>query len=103
MTSPISSGIGRVVEESFGVDSFEITPSLDPATQQSTQLAPTARLLIGKRISDRAHLTFSRAVSGANQDLLVVLEYDQNDRLSWILSQNENQTYALDFRVRHSF
>ena len=103
LTSPISSGVGRVVEESFGVDSFEITPSLDPTTQQSTQLSPTARLLIGKRISDRAHLTFSRAVSGANQDLLVVLEYDQNDRLSWILSQNENQTYALDFRVRHSF
>ena len=103
LTSPVSSGVGRLVEESFGVDSFEITPSLDRASQQSTQLAPTARLLIGKRISDRAHLTFSRAVSGANQDLLVVLEYDQNDRLSWILSQNENQTYALDFRVRHSF
>ena len=103
LTSPISSNVGRLVEESFGVDSFEITPSLDRATQQSTQLSPTARLLIGKRISDRAHLTFSRAVSGANQDLLVVLEYDQNDRLSWILSQNENKTYALDFRVRHSF
>ena len=103
LTSPISSGVGRVVEESFGVDSFTITPSLDPTTQQSTQFAPTARLLVGKRISDRAHLTVSRAVSGANQDLLVVLEYDHNDRLSWILSQNENQTYALDFRVRHSF
>ena len=103
LTSSISSGIGRVVEESFGVDSFEITPALDPATLQSTQLLPTARLLIGKRISNRAHVTFSRAVSGANQDLIVVLEYDQNDRLSWILSQNEDRTYALDFRVRHAF
>ena len=27
LTSPISSGVGRVVEESFGVDSFEITPA----------------------------------------------------------------------------
>ena len=103
LTSPISSGVGRVVEESFGVDSFEITPALDPATLQSTQLLPTARLLIGKRISNRAHVTFSRAVSGANQDLIVVLEYDQNDRLSWIVSQNEDRTYALDFRVRHAF
>ena len=103
LTSPISSGVGRVVEESFGVDSFEITPALDPATQQSTQLLPTARLLIGKRISDRAHVTFSRAVSGANRDLIVVLEYDQNDRLSWVVSQNEDRTYALDFRVRHTF
>ena len=86
------------------MDSFEIAPSFsDPSAQQSSQLIPTARLLIGKRISDRAHITFSRAVSGANQDLIVVLEYDQNDRLSWVLSQNADRTYALDFRVRHAF
>ena len=104
LTSPLSSGVGRVVEESFGVDSFEIAPSIsDPSAQQSTQLLPTARVLIGKRISDKAHVTFSRAVSGANQDLIVVLEYDQNARLSWILSQNADRTYALDFRVRHAF
>ena len=103
LTSPLSSGVGRVVEESLGVDSFQITPTLDPATQQSTQLLPTARLLIGKRISDRAHLTFSRTVSGSNRDLIVVLEYDQTNRLSWVVSQNEDRTYSLDFRVRHSF
>ena len=104
LTSPLSSGVGRVVEESFGVDSFEIAPSLsDRSAQQSAQLLPTARVLIGKRISDRAHVTFSRAVSGANQDLIIVVEYDQNDRLSLILSQNEDRTYALDFRVRHAF
>ena len=96
--------MGRVVEDSFGVDSFEIVPSLgDPSTQQSAELLPTARVLIGRRISDRAHLTFSRAVSGANQDLIVVLEYDHTDRLSWVLSQNADRTYALDFRVRHAF
>ena len=104
LTSPISSGVGRLVEKSFGVDTFQITPSLgDPSSQQSAQLNPTARVLIGKRISGRAHLTLSRALSGANRDLIVVLEYDQGDRLSWILSQNEDRTYALDFRVRHAF
>jgi hypothetical protein len=45
----------------------------------------------------------SRAISGANRDLIVVLEYDQSERLAWILSQNEDRTYALDFRVRHAF
>ena len=104
LTSPLSAGIGRVVEESFGVDSFEITPTLnDPSAQHATQLLPTARVLIGKRISDRAHVTFSRAVSGPDQDLIVVLEYDHTDRLSWIVSQNPDRTYALDFRVRHAF
>jgi hypothetical protein len=104
LTGPLSSGVGRVVEESFGVDTFEITPSLaNSSTQQSAQLLPTARLLIGKRISDKAHVTFSRTLTGAHQDIIVVLEYDQTDRLSWILSQNEDRTYALDFRVRHAF
>ena len=104
LTTPLSSGVGRVVERNFGVDTFEIVPSLDdPTTSESILLVPTARVLIGKRISDRAHVTFSRAVSGANQDLIMILEYDATDRLSWVLSQNEDQTYALDFRVRHAF
>jgi|GEM_PF-595978 len=104
LTNPISSGVGGVMQRSFGVDTFEIVPSLDdPAAQQSTQLIPTARVLIGRRISERAHVTFSRAVSGNNQDLIVILEYDATERLSWVLSQNEDRTYALDFRVRHAF
>ena len=104
LTTPLSSGVGRVVQESFGVDTFQITPSLgDPTSAQSASLAPTARVLIGKRISERTHLTLSRALGGANRDLIMVFEYDQSDRLSWILSQNEDRTYALDFRVRHSF
>ncbi len=103
-TRQLSSPVGRVVEESFGVDTFQITPSLgDPSFQQSAQFEPTARLLIGQQLSGRAHLTLSRAVTGANRGLLVVLEYDQSDRMSWILSQNEDRTYALDFRVRHAF
>jgi len=93
-----------VVEESFGVDTFQVLPSFgDPTSLQSAQLAPTARVLIAKRISGRALLSLSRALNGANNDLIVVLEYDQSDRLSWILSQNEDSTYALDFRVRHAF
>ena len=104
LNNPLSAGVGGVVERSLGIDNFEITPALDdPAALQSTQLVPTARVRIGKRISDRAYLTFSRAVSGANQDLIVMLEYDASDRLSWVLSQNEDRTYALDFRVRHTF
>ena len=104
ITNPVSSGVGEVVERSFGVDTFEIVPSLDdPTTSESILLVPTARVLIGKRISDRAHVTFSRALSGANQDVIMILEYDATDRLSWVVSQNEDQTYALDFRVRHAF
>ena len=51
----------------------------------------------------RVHVTLSRALTGAGRDLIVVLEYNQSDRHSWVLSQNEDRTYALDFRVRHAF
>ena len=37
------------------------------------------------------------------RDQVILLEYDQTDRFSWILSRNEDRTYALDVRVRHVF
>ena len=36
-------------------------------------------------------------------DQLVLLEYDQTDRLTWVLSRNEDRTYALEVRRRHAF
>ena len=64
----------------------------------------TARVTIGKRISDRVYLTFSRSLGTSINDQIVLLEYEESDRLSWILSRNEDQqTYALEFRVRHVF
>ena len=86
---------------------IELTPSLiDPyqLQQQTARLNPTARLTIGKRISDRVYLTFSRSLNTIVNDQIVLLEYDESDRVSWILSRNEDsQTYALEFRVRHIF
>ena len=31
------------------------------------------------------------------------IEYEQSDRISWVLSRNEDCTFALDFRIRHIF
>jgi len=103
ITGALSSEVGRVVENTFGVDSFQVTPSLADPTQQSSRLDPAARFTIGKRISDRMYLTYSRSLSSSRQSQIFLLEYDQTDRLSWILSRNEDQTYALDVRVRKSF
>lgn len=104
LASPISSGVGRVVEQTFGVDTVVITPSLiDPSAQQSSRLYPTARLTLGKRLSDRVFLTFSRGLTSSTRDQIILLEFTQSDRLSWIVSQNEDRTYAVDFRVRHTF
>ena len=106
LTAPISAEVGKVVEQTFGVDTFQLSPSfVDPTSiQPSARLNPTARLTIGKRISDRVYLTFSRSLGTVGNDQIVLLEIDGSDRVSWILSRNEDsQTYALEFRVRHVF
>jgi hypothetical protein len=100
LTSPISSGVSRAVEQTFGLDTFQITPSL--GTDPYQRLEAGARVTIGKRISDKAYLTYARSLITA-RDYVVLLEYDQSDRLSWIMSRNEDGTYALDVRVRHTF
>jgi hypothetical protein len=102
LASPISGEIGKVVEETFGVDTFQLTPLVSDPTQLSSRFNPSARLTIGKRISNKAYLTFSRSVTTA-ADQIILLEYDQTDRVSWILTRNEDATYALDMRVRKEF
>ncbi|MGE5246031.1 MAG: translocation/assembly module TamB domain-containing protein [Betaproteobacteria bacterium] len=104
LANPLSSEVGKVVEQTFGVDTFQLTPTLiDPYSLQTTRVNPSARVTIGKRISDRVYLTYSRSLNSVVNDQIILLEYDASDRLSWILSQNEDQTYALEFRVRHTF
>jgi TamB, inner membrane protein subunit of TAM complex len=102
LTSPISGEIGKVVEQTFGVDTFQLTPLLGDPSQPSSRLNPTARLTIGKRISTRAYLTFTRSLN-TSSDQIILLEYDQTDRMSWVLTRNEDNTYAVDIRVRKEF
>jgi translocation and assembly module TamB len=104
LANPVASEVGRVVEQTFGVDTFQVTPSLiDPYNQSTGRVNPSARVTIGKRISERVYLTFSRSLSTSLNDQILLLEYDESDRLSWILSRNEDSTYAIEVRVRHTF
>ncbi|PYR51422.1 MAG: hypothetical protein DMF89_05765 [Acidobacteria bacterium] len=102
LANPVSAEFNRVAQQTFGVDSFQVTPSLID-TQSTNRLNPSARVTIGKRISDRVYLTFSRSLSTAYSDQILLLEFDESNRLSWILSRNEDSTYALEVRVRHIF
>jgi hypothetical protein len=105
LTGVVSAEVSRVVEEAFRVDTFQITPSLqDPNTQSSRPLDPAMRLTVLKRLSERLYLTYSRSLSSsATRNEIILLEFDQTDQLSWILSRNEDGTYALDWRVRKVF
>ena len=101
--SPLSSPVGRFFEKTIGFDTFQVTPSLVDPSQQSARLEPGARLLIGKQVSPRAYLTYSRSLTSSTRDEIILLEYDATDRFSWILSRNEDQTYAIEVRVRRAF
>jgi autotransporter translocation and assembly factor TamB len=107
LANPIASQVGTVVEQTFGVDTFQLSPSLfDPYSTTPASRAsinPSARVTIGKRISDRVYLTYSRSLNTSYNDQLILLEYDESDRLSWILSRNEDNTYAIEIRVRLTF
>lgn len=103
LTGGISDQVGRVAQQTLGVDTFQLNLSVNDLTQQSARFTPGARLTIGKRLSERIFLTFSRSLVTAARDQLILLEYDQSDRFSWVLSQNEDNTYALEMRRRHVF
>jgi translocation and assembly module TamB len=102
-TGALSAPLTRAIQRTFGVDAFRITPSLADPNQQSSRLEPGARLTLGKRLSARGYLEYSRSLSSSTRDEIIVFTYDQTERLSWILSRNEDQTYAIEFRVRRTY
>ena len=105
LTGALSAEVGKVVQETFGVDTFQITPLLVDPYQQVSGLGvnPAARVTIGKRLSDRIYLTYVRSLSSSERDQIILLEYDQSDTMGWVLSQNEDGTYALEVRKRVAF
>ena len=98
--SPGTAVVSKAFEQALPGFAFQLTPSLFDEFQR---LSPSARVTIGRQISSRAYLTISRSLYAPQEDIIYLLEYDQSDRVSWVLSRNEDRTYALDVRVRHTF
>ena len=101
LMSPISSRVGEVFEQMKVLDTVQIALLNNAVAFQ--QLNPSARITLGKRISNRVYLTYSRTYGDSAQDEIILIEYDQSDRLSWVLSRNEDRTLAIDFRIRFVF
>ena len=101
LTSPLSSRIGDVFERIAPIDTINLIPLVGTETSLQ-QFNPSARIVLGKRISERVYLTYSRTFN-ASQYEVILLEYDQNDRISWVLSRNEDRSFSLDFRIRYVF
>jgi hypothetical protein len=100
ITSPLTSTIGSVVKKTLPgvVDTVQLTPL---GLETGERFDPGVRLTVSKRIGPKVVLTYSRALN--QQYEIILIEYDQSDRLSWVLSRNEDRSFALDFRIRHVF
>ena len=97
LLSPVTASLGSAIQRVTTLNA-NVVPILGSESTLQT-LNPTARIVLGRPISDRVYLTYSRTLSGTQNELILV-EYEQNDKLSWVLSRNEDKTFALDFRVR---
>jgi hypothetical protein len=103
LTGRLTSEVSQFAQKTLGVDTFQVTPSLSDPNNLSSRLEPGARVTILKRVSDRVSITYSRSLASSTRDQIILLEYDQTDQFSWVLSRNEDGTYALDWQVRRTF
>ncbi len=98
----LSAPVGRVFEETLGVDLL-IAPSLGSGSDPFA--SATARVVVGRRLSDRAYLTFTRSLGtvslGTAARDQIVLEYDLSDKVGCVVTQDSYGTFSIDFRVRH--
>jgi autotransporter translocation and assembly factor TamB len=96
--SPITAQVGSAIQKATTLNAALVPMLGTESTLQ--QLNPTARIVLGRRVSSRVYVTYSRNVSGTQNEIILV-EYEQNDKVSWVLSRNEDKTFALDFRIRY--
>jgi len=101
LASPVSNNVQKAVEQTFGLDSVQITPFFVDPNQQTVRFSPGARITIGKRISDRIYLTYSRSLTSPPRTRSSCSNTTRTTGCPWVLTQNEDRTYALDVRVRY--
>src|SRR5262245_6074527 len=102
VTSVLSSQMNQTIERTLGVG-FLLTPTLFDPNLQSSRAEPGVRMVITRRAASNLLVTYARNVTQSTSDETIVLEYDASDRVTWILSRNEDQTYAVEVRMRRTF
>ncbi|MBN2433087.1 MAG: translocation/assembly module TamB domain-containing protein [Acidobacteria bacterium] len=97
LSQVLSATVGQRLKRVIGID----TVSID-TYRTSSQTNPTARVTVGEQISPNLYVTYSRSISGEEQDL-VFIEYRLSRRITVIASQDEKGYLGLDFRFRRRF
>jgi hypothetical protein len=98
LTTALSSRVTSVVANPI-VD-MQVTPVLG-REMSLQQMSPDGRLILTKALSRRLWVMYARTFQGADE--VIRVEYDQSDRLTWVLTRNEDRSFSVEFRVRRVF
>ncbi len=90
--SLVSARVGKL----FGIDRLKVDPLA------SGDAISAARVTVGKRLSSRVYLTYSVDPSSTAQQVLQV-EWKVSDDLTLVLTQNGDESYAVDARWERRF
>ena len=98
LTTALSSRVTSVVANPI-VD-MQVTPVLG-REMSLQQMSPDGRLILTKALSRQLWVMYARTFQGADE--VIRVEYDQSDRLTWVLTRNEDRSFSVEFRVRRVF
>lgn len=84
------------LKETFGLTRFEIQPMFLEGTTD-----PTARITVGKDLSDDLFFTYSTSLTSI-EDTLLLLRYRIDERLAILASREQDGSYGGDFQYRTS-
>jgi hypothetical protein len=99
IANTITSPLGDVMQRTLPVDTVAFTTPLGNESSLQ-QLRPDLRVTLGTRLSSRVFLTYTRSINTSESEIILI-EFNQSDRVSWILSRNEDRSFALDLRLRY--
>jgi hypothetical protein len=98
LTTALSSRVTSVVANPI-VD-MQLTPVLG-REMSLQQMSPDGRLILTKAVSRQLWVMYARTIQGAEE--VIRVEYDQSERLTWVLTRNEDKSFSVEFRVRRVF
>jgi hypothetical protein len=97
LSESLTGVIGKRVQRIFGLEAFRVDPFLAGAEN-----SPTARVTLSERLSQDLTITYSRNLSTAEEQIIVV-EYDVSKGLSIVATRDTDGKFGLDFRLRKRF
>jgi hypothetical protein len=98
LTTALSSRVTNAVANPI-VD-MAVTPVLG-REMSLQQMSPDGRLILTKAVSPKLWVMYARTFQ--RPDEVIRVEYDQSERLTWVLTRNEDRTFSVEIRFRRVF